>query len=154
MAPAPTARMSCPAQTVSRSFARRAAALADTDERMIRELIGLLDRIGDRAGAVDAYASFTKRLSRELDVAPSAETQLLLDQVRSRDCADPSVNDVDAHELPPQRTVVVGERRAVRQRLRHLTIPLIATAIAGTLLAKSLAPWRGRTSTAPGATWR
>jgi len=48
--------------TAAARWARRAARLAPLDEGLLRLLIGLLDRLGDRAGAVMAYEDFAKRL--------------------------------------------------------------------------------------------
>jgi serine/threonine-protein kinase len=64
--------------------ARRAVDLAAADERMVRQLLQLLDRIGDRAGAVQAYEDFAGRLARDLDVEPSPETKAVIDRIRSR----------------------------------------------------------------------
>jgi DNA-binding SARP family transcriptional activator/TolB-like protein len=65
-------------------WARRALELAPYDEAAARRLILLLDRAGDRAGAVAAYESFASSLSRELDIEPSPETHALMQAVRQR----------------------------------------------------------------------
>jgi DNA-binding SARP family transcriptional activator len=70
--------------TVATRWARIAAKLAPTDERALRNVIVMLDRLGDRAGAVRVYEEFAQRLARELDVAPSRETQALIAEVRAR----------------------------------------------------------------------
>jgi serine/threonine-protein kinase len=64
--------------------ARRAVQLSEADERMVRELLLLLDRLGDRAGAVHAYEEFARRLAQDYDVKPAAETQALIEQIRTR----------------------------------------------------------------------
>src|SRR5438128_7320055 len=43
-------------------WARRAVQLAPHEERPLRQLVTLLDRLGDRAGAVAAYKGFAKQL--------------------------------------------------------------------------------------------
>ena len=58
-------------------WARRAASLDPDDERILRVLVELLDRHGDRAGALRAYAGFEQRLREEYDTAPSAQTRAL-----------------------------------------------------------------------------
>ncbi len=63
---------------------RTAAQLARYDERVVRRLLVTLDRAGDRAGAVAAYAAFAERLARELDLEPSPETQSLAAEIRAR----------------------------------------------------------------------
>jgi len=66
-------------------WAERGLWLAPLDEALVRQQISILDRLGDRAGAVQTYEGFAARLERELDVRPSAETQALLTAVRERD---------------------------------------------------------------------
>lgn len=51
---------------------------------MVRRVMTMLDRRDDRAGAIDVYAKFTKRLKKELDIEPSDETVRLADRIRSR----------------------------------------------------------------------
>ncbi|MGH7543500.1 MAG: AfsR/SARP family transcriptional regulator, partial [Gemmatimonadota bacterium] len=64
-------------------WARRALALEPLDEAAARRLIGLLDRLGDRAGALHAYEEFAARLEAELGVAPGPETERLAAGIRS-----------------------------------------------------------------------
>lgn len=70
--------------TNATQLARVVARLTPTDERMVRRVMTMLDRLDDRAGAIDVYAKFTKRLKKELDIEPSAETVRLADRIRSR----------------------------------------------------------------------
>ena len=63
--------------------ARRAAALAPTDETALRRLILLLERVGDRAAAVCAYEAFAWKLQGEYELEPSAETQALVERIRA-----------------------------------------------------------------------
>ena len=56
------------------NWARRAFALSPDDEGEARKLIELLGRLGDRAGAVQAYEEFARRLRVEYEVDPSPET--------------------------------------------------------------------------------
>jgi TolB-like protein/DNA-binding SARP family transcriptional activator/tetratricopeptide (TPR) repeat protein len=65
-------------------WARRAMTLASQDETALRRLISLLDRLGDRAGAVQAYEDFARDLVKEYQAEPSAETQALVEAVRAR----------------------------------------------------------------------
>jgi DNA-binding SARP family transcriptional activator len=64
--------------------ARRAAELTLDDERALRQLVSLLERIGDPAGALRAYEDYAARLRRDLDLEPSLETRELIDAVRAR----------------------------------------------------------------------
>lgn len=63
--------------------ARRAVALAPTDEIAFRRLMLLLERVGDRAAAVGAYEAFTSRLREEYELEPSTETQGLVERIRA-----------------------------------------------------------------------
>ncbi|MEO7986038.1 MAG: BTAD domain-containing putative transcriptional regulator [Gemmatimonadales bacterium] len=63
--------------------ARRAHALNVDDERGTRRLIGLLDRLGDRTGALHAYQELTDRLAREFGAEPSPESRALGEALRS-----------------------------------------------------------------------
>jgi DNA-binding SARP family transcriptional activator/tetratricopeptide (TPR) repeat protein len=65
-------------------WARQALALSPDDESEARRLIELLDRMGDRAGAVQAYQEFARRLRGEYEVEPAPETQSLIAAVRAR----------------------------------------------------------------------
>jgi DNA-binding SARP family transcriptional activator len=65
-------------------LARRAMALSPDDETAVRRLIALLDRLGDRAGALHAYESFARQLQEDFAAEPSAETRSLIDAVRQR----------------------------------------------------------------------
>lgn len=56
-------------------YARRAFALDPDDEGALRTLVELLDRQGDRAGALRAYTEFEQRLRDEYDTAPSEATR-------------------------------------------------------------------------------
>ena len=67
--------------------ARGAYRLAPYDEGLLRQLIALLDRLGDRAGAVRAYKDFERSLSAEYEAEPAPETQTLIALVRSRSAA-------------------------------------------------------------------
>lgn len=65
-------------------WARYARRLDPDDERSLQRLVRLLDRQGDRAGALRAYAEFSETLAMEFAAEPSAESQALIQTVRSR----------------------------------------------------------------------
>ena len=60
------------------AWARRAASLTAGDEVVLRRLIQLLLRVGDRAGALHAYDAFARRLARDFGEQPAAETRALV----------------------------------------------------------------------------
>lgn len=64
--------------------ARRAAALEPTDEPALRRLLGVLDRAGEPAAALEAYFDFAKRVKAEFGIAPSAETAQLVRSLKAR----------------------------------------------------------------------
>lgn len=65
-------------------FVRRAVQLSGDDEQALRRGLDVLERLGDRAGAVALYEEFAGRVARELDVQPSSETQAAIQAVRAR----------------------------------------------------------------------
>jgi serine/threonine-protein kinase len=62
--------------------ARRALALSEDDEAKFRELLGLLAREGDRAGALRAYDDFAARLRQEYGAEPDVRTRAIVDKLR------------------------------------------------------------------------
>jgi DNA-binding SARP family transcriptional activator len=59
-------------------WAKRCVTLSPFDETDLRRVVGLLQRAGDRAGAVDFYRCFARRAKQELNVELSLESQSLL----------------------------------------------------------------------------
>jgi DNA-binding SARP family transcriptional activator len=66
-------------------LARRGVELAPDDEASVRRLMRILDRRGDRAGALSAYEMFRQRLAAEYQAVPSPETEALLAGIRTRE---------------------------------------------------------------------
>jgi serine/threonine-protein kinase len=64
-------------------WARRAMRYAWDDERALRRALTLLDRLGDRAGALRLYEEFTRRLRAEYEAEPSRETTAMAAALRS-----------------------------------------------------------------------
>ena len=77
----------CGNLTTAVHWARRGVELTPNEEVLVRRLITLLDRHGDRAGALEAYEEFAVRLREEYDAQPAAETQDLIAAVRARERA-------------------------------------------------------------------
>ncbi len=65
-------------------WAVRVTEISPFDETAVRRLIELLDRGGDRAGAVRVYEEFERRMARDLGVQPSSETRSLVERIRTR----------------------------------------------------------------------
>src|SRR4051812_24466737 len=70
--------------TTAVASARRAVELSSGDERLLRELLELCERLGDRVGAVHAYDEFARRLQSEYGVEPSTETRAVIERIRDR----------------------------------------------------------------------
>ena len=70
--------------TNATQLARTVARLAPTDERMLRKVLTMLDRLGDRAGAVEVYRQFAQRLWKEFQTEPSAESAELIRRIQAR----------------------------------------------------------------------
>ena len=64
--------------------ARRATALLPHDELTLRSLMEVLDRAGDRVGAIRAYEDFVEDLRDQLELEPSPETNELAETIRLR----------------------------------------------------------------------
>src|SRR2546422_9125175 len=119
-------------------WAERGLRLAPLDEALMQRLIGILDRRGDRAGAVQAYEDFARRLALELEVQPSAETQALLAAVRERDVVAAPI-DLSA----PGPSLSLCKRRVPRRVVITLA-GLPAAAVLIVLVGFNVGGWRGR----------
>src|SRR2546422_334208 len=102
--------------TTAAHWARRAVALTPHDEALLRRLIALLDRHGDRAGALEAYEAFTLKLAEEYAAEPAAETQALVAAVRARERVAPGVQ-LAAVDLLPRVRAGLGERYRIEREL-------------------------------------
>src|SRR5262249_10608498 len=66
----------------------------DGNERVLRQLLEIFERLGDRAGAVAAYETFERRLASEFETEPAPETRALIARIRGRSSTS---------ETPPPR---------------------------------------------------
>ncbi len=85
--------------------ARQAVQFAPDDETGFRRLVSLLDRLGDRKGALRAYDEFARRLRSEFGVEPAAETRELIEAVRSREKV---VSPKQVPSTPPEASPVAS----------------------------------------------
>ncbi len=104
--------------------ARQAIALDPDDEKGLARLIALLDRSGDRAGAVRAFETFRRRLEKEYDATPSPETAERIQTIKARRTPFAAVATT-----PPSTT----RRRPVRRVLWSVVGGAVATAMIGWL---------------------
>src|SRR5881398_2531606 len=84
-------------------WTRRSIELAPSDEGLVRRLIALLDRQGDRAGALEAYGVFARRVAAEYEAEPAAETRALVAAVRARVRAEATAAPPEVDSRPHQR---------------------------------------------------
>lgn len=86
------------------TWARRAAALTAGDEMVLRRLLQLLLRVGDRAGALHAYDAFARRLARDFGEQPAAQTRALVAALGGLAVSPrPALSDVPAPSPRPVR---------------------------------------------------
>ncbi len=127
------------------SAARRAVELAEFDERAVRRLIELLARTGNRAGALEAYDGFARKLAAEYDAEPAGPTRMLVDQVRSgsitgvdtpasRERARLAAEDGERGSPPPTRVGASGRRRSpIRWMMSRVRAVAVGSFALGTL---------------------
>jgi len=82
-------------------MARRALDLSPDDEDGVRRLIALLDRHGDRGGALRVYSEWQARLLAEYNVEPAPETRKLARKVQA-------ARKGESHETPPTQQFLVA----------------------------------------------
>jgi len=126
--------------------ARRGGDLAPEDEALTQRLLTLLDRTGDRAGALRAYDDFATRLRTAYETDPSPETRALVDAIRRRASPSPPAQAPAGQPAIAPAIVwgaVVGAAPPARPAPRRSR----TLAAAGALLVVALgigAAWRGR----------
>lgn len=76
------------------AMARRARELDPDNEEGVRRLMELLDRRGDRGGALKVYGEWQARLLEDYGVEPAPETRKLANRVRA-------ARKGESHETPP-----------------------------------------------------
>ena len=119
-------------------WARRAAHLAPNEEEPLRQVVTLLDRLGDRAGAVAAYEEFAQHLAADFEAEPAAETKALLAAVRARETAAPV-----ALAAPAPRASVHRAPAAAPTRGRRILWPAaIVAALVGLVFSGGDTPGR------------
>ena len=125
-------------------WARRLTELSPFDETAVRRLVELLDRMGDRAGAVRAYEEFERRLGRDLEVEPSLATQGLIARIRARRslvtgaAAAPdraAVSQASAAEPGAAARSASSVAAAPAPRTARRQVPVLLTVIVSGLLA-------------------
>src|SRR6266571_2206573 len=107
--------------TTAVHWARRAMELAPNEEALLRRLITVLDRHGDRVGALGAYEEFRARLADEYEAQPAPETEALVAAVRARQQAQPADALPTVDLLPRLRTGLAARYRVERELAKGRT---------------------------------
>ena len=76
-----------------------------SDEAGVARLIALLDRQGDRAGALAVYAALERRLADEFSALPSPETRALMQALRQRPTPAGMARPAEQEETAPPTLV-------------------------------------------------
>ena len=112
--------------------ARHAIALDPDDESALARLLALLDRAGDRAGALSAFETFRRRLQTEYDATPSPETDARMQRIRARLSpfaeAAPASTPIAAIAPPP------GIHPARRRPWRRVLWPVVGSVVATAMI--------------------
>lgn len=103
-------------------WVRKAARLDPDNEAILRKLVDLLDRAGDRLGAVRVFEAFAERTRTQYELEPDDRTQALIQAVRARSELGglPSTPEPGALEPP---TSFIGRRRELAALEGLLTDP-------------------------------
>jgi DNA-binding SARP family transcriptional activator/TolB-like protein len=121
--------------------ARQAVALDPDDESALARLIALLDRSGDRAGALSAFETFRRRLQKEYDATPSPETDARIQAIRAR--------QTPFAEAPPAPGPVATPLVPARRRpWRRAMWSVVGGAVATTVIWRLVVSGTRRTSVA------
>jgi len=124
------------------------------DEGALRRLMLLRARLGDRAGALQAYEAFERRLREDLELEPDDETRALAEAVRGGEIAVEGPSDIPSvmvsqtktsHAAPPSGDVAEsGTETGPRRERRRPQRMVLAGLAALTLLAALGFLLRGR----------
>ena len=112
---------------------RRGCELDPDQEAGWRRLMALRDRLGDRAGALRTYEELAKRLQREFDTKPAAETTALAERIRtSRASAVPVLTALEA-AAPEEPGSTAPEAPSERPAARPSWRPALVGGLVGVL---------------------
>jgi len=103
--------------------ARKVLAVDPWREDVVRRIIAMRYETGDRAGALQEYASFTKRLQEEMGAKPMAETTAVAERI-ARDEAPGDDQDEPARSITASGAAIlpfVGRRDEMERLLEMWT---------------------------------
>jgi DNA-binding SARP family transcriptional activator len=82
-------------------WCRRALELGPDEESALQRLLTLLDRSGDRSGALKVYDEFARHMAHGFQLEPSAETRQLVEGIRHRPLTLAGRNQATGFERQP-----------------------------------------------------
>ena len=119
-------------QAAAARAARRALTMQPDEEADVRALLATLEQAGDVPGALQAYKDFERRLAREFETGPAAETRQLIEAMRRRrDAAHPAApaeSAPPAVEVQPARGAPAAPARPAPAPARFSRLALAAAA--------------------------
>ena len=125
---------------------RRALALAPDDELAVRQALGQLMRIGDRAGALHLFQEFRERLDREYTAEPATETKALGEALRLSHDPEPISRPIGPEPLPDDAPITGAGSPVPRpDAVRRRTNPgrwTIAAVLAGAVVVSAWSIYR------------
>jgi TolB-like protein len=133
---------------------RRAIDLMPDDENGVRQLMSLLDRQGDRGGALRVYSEWQARLQREYGVEPAPETRRLARRIQAArkgeshetaptqaslpmQDATNETGAVSAGSSEPPGTAGYGRNRIWRYRMPAASVVVLAIVVGAVVMARS-----------------
>lgn len=134
------------------AMARRARELDPDNEEGVRRLMELLDRRGDRGGALKVYGEWQARLLEDYGVEPAPETRKLANRVRA-------ARKGESHETPPtplkptqvlptQAEAILPAAAPIERTTWRFKVPVIASVILFAVAFSAMlwpdSPWRPR----------
>src|ERR1700722_17885701 len=132
-------------------MARRAAAITPGDEGALRQLMGVLEQVGNLSGAVRAYDQFVEAQLAEDDEPPTSETRGIVQGIRrAMDAGDvrqaapgpvvvvvpPSASVPPAIQVPAVRRGRIARARSVAAIAGTPPASVVALAFAGAMVVR------------------
>ena len=117
------------------ALARRAVDLDPDNEEGVRRLLAVLDRHGDRAGALRLYAEWQARLQSEYGAEPAPETRKLARKVQAHRKGDSADTPARLTPVNPARVPIEGTAPRSHIGIAGAVLALAAVAAIGLMIS-------------------
>ena len=117
------------------ALARRAVDLDPDNEEGVRRLLAVLDRHGDRAGALRLYAEWQTRLQSEYGAEPAPETRKLARKVQAHRKGDSADTPARLTPVNPARVPIEGTAPWSHIGIASAVLALAAVAAIGLMIS-------------------